>query len=129
VRGWTHPRIAALVGELILVGLVLLEAVLLHERQMLIWAAVLLALTPVVFWRMRHRVVTTTISREGITINQGSGQQGRTHLPWADASEVYVAGAWQAHSTVRTMANREVALPGLSRAHAAKLADALRAAR
>lgn len=129
VRGWTRPRIAGLIGYLLITGLLVLEALLLHERPMLVWSAVLLVLALVSIWRRRGQAVTTTISQTGITIDQGGGQREKTQVAWEDASEVYVAGAWQAHSSVRTRTNREVSLPGVDRTRARKLADALRAVR
>jgi hypothetical protein len=129
VRGWTRPGIVALIGWLVIDAVLLLTALLLHDRLLLAWVIAGLVLTLVSIWRGRRRTVSTTISREGITIDHGSGPQGRTHLAWADAREVYVAGAWQAHSSVRTSANKEVPLPGLDRAQALKLAEVLRAGR
>lgn len=129
LRVGTRAKIAALVGSLVLAALLLLGAVLVHDRQLMTVAIGLLVLAAVISWRTRRRQVTTTISHEGITINQGSGQRSRTHIAWNDVQEVYVAGAWQAHSRVRTATHRDVPLPGLGRGHATKLAEALRAVR
>lgn len=129
VRGWTRPRMAALIATLLISAVVLLEGLLLHEQVVLGLAIVGLVLTLVSSWRMQRQAVTTTISTEGITIDRGAGPRGRTHVAWADAREVYVAGDWQAHSSVRTSASQEVSLPGLDRARARRLAEALRARR
>ncbi|MGI4894526.1 MAG: hypothetical protein ACRYF3_05365 [Janthinobacterium lividum] len=126
MRGWTRPRIVALIGYLLMLIVELIGGALLPDRFILIVAALLLLLTPVIIWRTGRRSVGTTISQAGITIRTGPGPRGRTHVTWAAASEVYVAGAWQAHSSVRTTANQEFPLPGLDRTRAAKLAAALR---
>ena len=127
VRGWTRSRIAALIATLLISAVVLLEGLLLQDQVVLCLAIAGLILTLVSSWRVQRQAVTTTISIEGITIDRGAGARGRTHVAWADAREVYVAGSWQAHSSVRTTANQEVSLPGLDRARARKLAEALRA--
>ena len=113
LRGWTRPRVAAVIGSLTLAALGVLGGVLLDDRQILVLSLVLLLLIPVVIWRTRHRDVTTTIAQDGITTDYGTGQRGRTRTMWADAQEVYVAGAWQAHSTVLTTANQRGPSPRL----------------
>jgi hypothetical protein len=126
VRGWTRARVAGLIGSLLLQALLLLSTILVGDRWLIIAAVALLLFTLVTGWRTYQRPVTLKISSEGITIDREVGTKGHTHLPWSDIAEVYVAGAWQAHSTARTTTHQEVALPGLDRDRAAQLAATLR---
>lgn len=73
-------------------------------------------------WRVR--TWSTSIAPDGITFGSG-----RVHLDWGDVREVYVAGAWQQHSTVRTTRNHELPLHGLDRPQAERLADLVRSHR
>lgn len=129
VRGWTRSRVLGATATVLLPGLVVLQSVLVQDAVLGVVAGALGVLSAVSCLRTVPRPVTTTISTTGVTVHRSSGPQGHLVVLWDEALEVYVAGAWQAHSTVRTTGNQEFPLPGVDRATAARLAEALRAVR
>lgn len=129
VRGWTRSRVLGATASVLLPSLVLLQSVLLRDTVLSVVAGVLVVVTAVSSLRVVPRPVTTTISSAGITVDRSGGPAGRLLVHWDEAVEVYVAGAWQAHSSVRTTGNQEFSLPGVDRVTAERLAKALREVR
>ncbi|MEW1960529.1 hypothetical protein [Kineococcus sp. NPDC059986] len=99
-------------------------AIALGDRSLLAVSLFCTVLQVAVVRPWRVRTWSTSIAPDGITL-----EPGRLHLDWDDVREVYVAGAWQQHSTVRTTRNQEFPLPGLDRRRAARLADLVRSHR